>query len=101
MTINYDRNLFGEIERFIKIKILDQEYEIPDRLELLRVFQFLDFSIDYARLCWNGSCKRCIVTFEQKGKRGEGMSCRLKSCEGMSIQKLPAAIRPESASEER
>lgn len=94
MSVDYDRNLFGEIGKFIKIKIVDKEYEIPDRLELLRVFQFLDFSIDYARLCWNGSCKRCIVTFEQGGKKNEGMSCRLKSCEGMAIQRLPAAIKP-------
>ena len=96
-THDYNRNLFGTIDRFIKIKILNEEFEIPDKLELLRVFQFLDFTIDYARLCWNGSCKRCIVTFDQAGKKNEAMSCRLKSCEGMHITKMPAAIKPEKA----
>jgi len=95
--MNYDKNLFGEIERFVKIRILDKEYEVPDKLELLRVFQFLDFSIDYARLCWNGSCKRCIVSYDSgstsEGKSGEALSCRLKSFEGISLKKLPTTIR--------
>ncbi len=90
---DYDRNLFGNIDRFIKVKILDKEYEIPDRLELLRVFQFLDFEIDYARLCWNGSCKRCIVSFDQAGQKNEAMSCRLKSAENMCVSKLPPTIK--------
>jgi hypothetical protein len=97
---DYDRNLFGEIERFIKVRIIDREYEIPDRLELLRVFQFLDFSIDYARLCWNGSCQRCLVTFELNGKKKESLSCRLKSCEKMAILKLPMAIKPAGDAKE-
>lgn len=101
--MDYDRNLFGDIERFVKIDILGKAYEVPDRLELLRVFQFLDFSIDYARLCWNGSCKRCVVSFEVASstsegsaastKSGEALSCRLKSCEGISLQKLPVTIK--------
>lgn len=95
--MEYDRNLFGEIQKFIKIRILDSEYEVPDRLELLRVFQFLDFSIDYARLCWNGSCKRCVVKFEnlQNGKEGESLSCRLKSSEGLCLSRLPPTVKPK------
>jgi hypothetical protein len=90
---DYDRNLFGTIERFVPLTIEATTYEVPDRLELLRVFQFLDFSIDYARLCWNGSCKRCIVSFEAETKSGEALSCRLRSSEGMNLTKLPPTIR--------
>lgn len=97
---NYNRSLFGEIEKLVKIKILEKEYEVPDRLELLRVFQFLDFSIDYAKLCWNGSCHRCIVHYEgdkrttsQSSKSSEAMSCRLKCFEGMKLTKLPPTIK--------
>lgn len=99
--MEYDRNLFGEIERFVAVKIVDKEYSVPDRLELLRVFQFLDFSIDYARLCWNGSCKRCIVSFSGKdpaAKSGEALSCRLKSFEGICLTKLPPTIKPDTSS---
>ncbi len=94
MSGNYDRNLFGEIERFVKIKILDREYEVPEKLELLRVFQFLDFNIDYARLCWNGSCLRCHVNVDAPQKKDNALSCRLKSCDGMILTKLPATIKP-------
>lgn len=97
--MDYDKNLFGTIERFVTVRILDKEYKVPDRLELLRVFQFLDFSIDYARLCWNGSCKRCIVTFESSktgdSKAGEALSCRLKSFEGICLSRLPSTIKVE------
>lgn len=97
--MNYDKNLFGEIERFVKVRILDKEFEVPDKLELLRIFQYLDFTIDYARLCWNGSCKRCVVSFESRSgekKSGEALSCRLKSFEGICLKKLPPTIKPAS-----
>jgi len=96
--MDYDRNLFGEIKKFISLRILERDYQVPDRLELLRVFQFLDFSIDYARLCWNGSCRRCIVRYSvsPSGKESEALSCRLKSSEGMCLLKLPPTIKPKA-----
>lgn len=96
--MDYNKDLFGIIDRFIDMKILDKNYQVPDRLELLRIFQFLDFNIDYARLCWNGSCKRCIVSFEQKGKIFEAMSCRLKSSEGVAVTKMPPTVQPTTDS---
>lgn len=93
--MEYDRNLFGEIEKFVKIKILNQEYEVPDRLELLRVFQFLDFQIDYARLCWNASCQRCFIDFDKDGKSLRALSCRTRSFEGMVISHLPPTIKQQ------
>ena len=91
--MEYNKELFGTIERFIDIKIGEKTYQVPDRLELLRIFQFLNFQIDYARLCWNGSCKRCVVGFDQKGKSFEAMSCRLKSTDDMVIKKLPSTVK--------
>jgi hypothetical protein len=99
LTTDYNRNLFGNIERFIKIKILDKEFEVPEKLELLRVFQFLDFQIDYARLCWNGSCHRCTIQYENKDQKLEAMSCRLKCSENMKLTKLPPTIKAIKASE--
>jgi len=91
--MEYDKNLFGEIEKLVKIKILDQEYEVPDRLELLRVFQYLDFRIDYARLCWNASCQRCFIDFKKDQKSIRALSCRTRSFEGMEISHLPPTIK--------
>lgn len=93
MTMEYDRNLFGEIERFVKIEIRGKSYEVPDRLELLRVFQFLDFEIDYARLCWNGSCYRCTVHITSPQEKRDALSCRVRSCENMVVAKLPMTIK--------
>jgi len=93
--VDYDRNLFGEIEKFVTIEILGKSYQVPEKLELLRVFQFLDFSIDYARLCWNGSCQRCVVEYQtgDKAKKLESLSCRLKSSESMCLSRLPGTIK--------
>jgi len=100
VSIDYDRNLFGEIERFIKIQILGKEMEVPDKLELLRVFQFLDYEIDYARLCWNGSCQRCFVKFKEGQKTQKALSCRLRSVEGMQLVSLPSTIKPKKPNPE-
>ncbi len=90
---DYNKELFGTIERFITLTIKGKTYKVPDKLELLRIFQFLNFHIDYARLCWNGSCKRCIVGFDQNGKAFEAMSCRLKSAEKMVVHRLPPSVQ--------
>jgi len=91
--MDYDKNLFGEIERFIKVRIENEEYEVPDKLEMLRVFQFLDFQIEYARLCWNASCQRCHIDFMKNAKAVKGLSCRVRSFEGMEVTKLPSAVK--------
>ncbi|MGA0162625.1 MAG: hypothetical protein ACO3LE_00040 [Bdellovibrionota bacterium] len=91
--MDYDRELFGEITKFVEIEIKGRQYQVPDQLELLRVFQFLNFSIDYARLCWNASCQRCFIEYEKKSKSFKALSCRTKSFEAMKITQLPDAIR--------
>lgn len=91
--VDYDKNLFGEIERFVSSKILDTDYQVPDKLEMLRVFQFLEFTIDYARLCWNASCQRCYIEYQKDGKKHRALACRVKSFEGMELTKLPPTIK--------
>lgn len=91
--MEYDKNLFGEIERFISLKICGKECQVPDRLEMLRVFQFLGFEIDYARLCWNASCQRCFVEYQKNGKSVRALACRTRSSESIEITKLPPTIR--------
>lgn len=95
--MDYDRNLFGEIDRLVQIKIGEKDYQVPDKLEMLRVFQFLNFSIDYSRLCWNASCQRCYIDYEKNGKKFRALSCRIKSFENMCVLKLPPTIRPDPA----
>lgn len=99
--MDYDRNLFGEIKKFVKIKLGETEYEVPDSLEMLRVFQFLDFHIDYARLCWNASCQRCFINYRKRGKPFRALACRTKSFEGMAITQLPPAIKEVQTKDEK
>lgn len=96
--MNYNKELFGEIEKFVDIEIESESFSVPDKLELLRVFQFLEFSIDYARLCWNASCQRCFVEYLKGGKKVRALACRTKSFQGMTVRKLPPTIRKSAAS---
>lgn len=93
MSEEYDRQLFGEIESFCDITVEGVVYRVPEKLELLRVFQFLDFEIDYSRLCWNATCQRCFIDYLRKEKSFRALSCRTRSFEGMVIEKLPSTIR--------
>lgn len=88
-----DRNLFGDIEKLVSISVLEQTYQVPDRLEMLRVFQFLDYEIDYSRLCWNASCQRCFIGYEKLNKKTKALACRTRAFEGMRVTQLPSAIR--------
>lgn len=88
-----DQRLFGDIEKLVEIEICGQSYSVPDGLELLRVFQFLDFEIDYAKLCWNASCQRCFIDYAKKEKSFKALACRTKAFAGMKISHLPSAVR--------
>jgi hypothetical protein len=91
---DYNERLFGPIERFVEIEICGKKYQVPDKLELLRVFQYLDYHIDYSRLCWNGSCQKCFISFDKDGKSQPALCCRKKSFPDMNVTKLPATIKP-------
>jgi hypothetical protein len=91
--VDQDRNLFGDIDRLVEIEIENKRYSVPDQLEMLRVFQFLEFDIDYSRLCWNASCQRCFIDYQKNEKSFKALACRTKAFAGMKVKKLPSAIR--------
>lgn len=91
--MTHNKDLFGEIEKLVELSVENESFEAPDKLELLRVFQFLEFEIDYARLCWNASCQRCFIEHIKGGKAIRTLACRTKCFSGMQIKKLPPTIR--------
>jgi NADH dehydrogenase/NADH:ubiquinone oxidoreductase subunit G len=93
--------LFGEIGRLVEISIEGRQYRVPEKLELLRCYQYLGFQIAYERFCWNGNCGNCIgeVVEGAGGSGGPIRSCQVPAAEGMTVKHLPEGVRARFARE--
>ena len=90
------KRMYGSAERLVKIKIEGKEYEVPESLELLRCYQYLNFHIAFERFCWNASCENCAAVVKCKGKPPERMlCCQTPAEEGMVIEQLPEGIKKD------
>jgi len=86
--------LFGEVTKLVKIQIEGEWFEVPDQLELLRCFQYLDFEIAFENFCWNASCENCAAEMACVGKSAQRtLLCQMPAEEGMIIAKLPAGVQ--------
>jgi hypothetical protein len=92
--------LFGEITRLVNIKVEGKRYQVPDRLELLRCFQYLDFQIAYENFCWNASCENCATKILERGRRKKKtLCCQTPASEGLVVDELPSGIRIRNGGE--
>ena len=85
--------LFGEVTKLVTITIEGEDYQVPEGLELLRCYQYLDFHISFERFCWNATCENCAAFMTYKGKKEERLlSCQRPAEDGMVISRLPEGI---------
>ncbi len=89
--------LFGEITRLVQITIEGKTYEVPDQLELLRCFQYLDFHIAFENFCWNANCENCATYVSKKGQPAQrSLCCQMPAEDGITVEKLPSGVEPKS-----
>ena len=86
--------LYGQIDKLVKITIAGEEYEVPEALELLRCYQYLDFNIAFENFCWNGDCQSCEAPVSPKtGTEAQPtLCCQELAVEGMKIEALPDGV---------
>lgn len=85
------------MDRMVKIEIEKQHYLVPEGLELLRCFQFLNFNIAFENFCWNASCENCKTHVAQAGGAMEELlCCQELAKDGLVIEKLPGGITKPS-----
>lgn len=96
--IDEKTRLFGEIDRLVKIQIEGKTYEVPEDLELLRCFQYLEFHIAFENFCWNANCENCATKVCMDGKPAEReLCCQIPAKEGVKVEKLPEGVEfPDS-----
>ena len=88
--------LFHPFDRLVKIKVGDQEFEVPEGNMLLRGFQYLSpEDVSYGRFCWNEECQYCRVTFDlgPDTQSRVALSCKLMVQEGMRVTDMAQEIR--------
>jgi len=92
--------LYGEITRLVKITVKGKAYEVPEELELLRCFQYLEFHISFENFCWNANCENCATMVSIDGKPAERvLCCQLPAKEGMVVDKLPEGVEMQDSKE--
>ena len=87
--------LYGEIEGLVDIQIEGKKYRVPNNLELLRCFQYLNFQIAYENFCWNARCENCAAHVGPgvRRKKKRMLCCQTPASEGMVIGRLPTGVR--------
>ncbi len=97
-TTAVDNDLLDPYDRLVRIEILGQRVEVPEKNRLLRCFQFLSLNtISYGDFCWNGDCTNCQISYHTEGQTREndkpGLACRMEVSEGMVITSLTPFIK--------
>ncbi len=85
--------LFGDTSQLVTIHIQGTEYQVPDGLELLRCYQYLDFNIQFENFCWNGNCENCMAVLRRDSSDSEEvLCCQTPAHEGMIVETLPDGV---------
>lgn len=88
------KDIFEPFDKLIEIEICGEKYQVPEKNELLRCFQFLALeNISMGDFCWNGDCANCQVWIETESGEKPVLSCRTKIEENMKIAKMADEIR--------
>ena len=82
-----DPTLYRPYSRLVRIKILDQWFEVPENNILLRCFQFIAPGVPYGPFCWNGDCENDRFRFREAGAENDrpALSCQTLVRDGMEI----------------
>ena len=91
-------DLLDPYEKLVRIEVLGNLVEVPEKNRLLRCFQFLSLNtISYGDFCWNGECTNCQVWYHTDGQSNDsdkpGLACRMEVIEGMTISSISQFIK--------
>ena len=99
-------DLLDPYERLVRIEILGQQVEVPEKNRLLRCFQFLSLNtISYGDFCWNGECTNCQIWYHTDSESRDSdkpvLACRVEVIEGMKITSMSQFIKLEGITNQR
>jgi predicted molibdopterin-dependent oxidoreductase YjgC len=87
-------DLFLASQRLLRVSVLGREMQMPEHDSVLRGFQYAAPEMTaFSRFCWNGDCRKCIVTVRDGGGESTVQACRLDVCEGMRVTSVSEEIQ--------
>src|SRR5437867_5474745 len=83
-----DPQLLDPYEKLIQVMVEGASYEVPENNSVLRILQYLDVDLYPCRLCWNGECDNCLVTYVDPASGAEQVArgCETVAWPGMEIR---------------
>jgi hypothetical protein len=71
-------SLFKSFDELIEIEVCGRPFQVPEKNNLLRCFQFLEMdAVAMGDYCWNGDCSNCLVSLKsESGAVRTVMACR-------------------------
>lgn len=96
--------IYGHYERLVWINVLEQRFEVPEGIPLIRAFQFIQFELkamqcDWSLFCFNDTIGCCNFNMLTDGKPVLARACCQRVFEGLSVDALPEGCRLLSPAE--
>ena len=91
-----NKAIYGEIERYVPIRIGAYTFDVPDGIPLIRAFQFIQFELgrmtcDWSRFCFNDTIGCCHFEFRGPSDAAAdwGRACCQRVVAGLEVFTLP------------
>ncbi len=91
------------MSRKLRIRILEDPFELPDGGSLLHALQLYGVARDlpdygFTRFCWNAKCKQCVLELTCDGRTRRDFACQTDTCDGLEVHTLPEVLmwKPKS-----
>lgn len=87
--------IYGYYERLVWIKVLDQRFEVPEGIPLIRAFQFIQFELkamqcDWSLFCFNDTIGCCNFNMlDADAAPVLARACCQRVFEGLTVDALP------------
>lgn len=83
-------DLFENVERLVRLRVLGRDVFVPADETLLRCFQYLaPEDVSRGRFCWAGTCGNSSIRYRLAGQADRpGRACRLIVVDGLEITEI-------------
>jgi predicted molibdopterin-dependent oxidoreductase YjgC len=86
-------DLFLQDQRLLRVTVLGREIQMPEHETILRGLQYSSPEmVAFGRFCWNGDCRKCMVTLRCGDSESIAQACQINVSEGMHVTSASVEI---------
>jgi hypothetical protein len=88
----------GRMSSTLRIRILDDEIEVPAGDSILRALQIYALArklpaYGFTRFCWNARCQQCVLVYRSEDETRCDNACQTEARDGMQVLTLPDVLK--------